>query len=509
MDYKCSKFIIWPGMILSVFSPIFSIVLSYIICDNEEIYLRTVPFLYDYGLAVAGVFVCSALFFGCMREDVEGTREFLILDILIGTGLLIIEIMFYTTGVPEQRMLNFISVILEKIVNLTIIYFFYRYIRITLNFKGRIAGWADKGMAVLLSLEILIALSNIFYPVEFMIDAEGIYHTAGFYMAENIYLFLTSLVTAILIIRSDNIRSQKIAALTFLFPPICDYIILEGEFGNASQYAMALMSLVIMFCIIFYAKSTKLASTQAELNMATGIQESMLPSNFPAFPSREEFDLYASMDPAKEVGGDFYDFFLIDDDHLGIVIADVSGKGVPAALYMVIAKTVVQNYAKLGISAADVLAKANQALCSQNDMEMFVTTWIGILEISTGRMSCANAGHEYPAICHEGRFELFKDKHGFVLGAEDTVKYIEYELQFCRGDKLFVYTDGVVEATDTNEKLFGKDRMLEALNTDARAEPKEILRVVRKAIDTFVGNAAQFDDLTMLCLEYRGIGSMG
>ena len=122
------------------------------------------------------------------------------------------------------------------------------------------------------------------------------------------------------------------------------------------------------------------------------------------------------MDPAKEVGGDFYDFFIIDDDHLGVVIADVSGKGVPAALFMMISKTVVQNFAMLGIGAAEVLKKANDALCAKNKMEMFVTTWIGILELSTGKMTCASAGHEYPAIYHDGKFELHKDKHGFVLG---------------------------------------------------------------------------------------------
>ncbi|MBP3853706.1 MAG: serine/threonine-protein phosphatase, partial [Erysipelotrichaceae bacterium] len=200
----------------------------------------------------------------------------------------------------------------------------------------------------------------------------------------------------------------------------------------------------------------------------------------------------------------FYDFFMIDENHLGVVIADVSGKGVPAALFMMISKTIVQNFAMLGISVAEVLENANEALCAQNKMEMFVTTWLGILEISTGKMTCASAGHEYPAIYRDGRFTLFKDKHGFVLGGMEGAKYKEYELQFKKGDKIFVYTDGVPEATNENHELFGTDRMIDALNRVPEADPKEILKNVRASVDAFVGTAEQFDDLTMLCLEYRG-----
>ena len=214
------------------------------------------------------------------------------------------------------------------------------------------------------------------------------------------------------------------------------------------------------------------------------------------------------MDPAKEVGGDFYDFFMIDDDHLGIVIADVSGKGVPAALFMMISKTVIQNFAMLGIGAAETLNKANEALLVQNKMDMFVTTWIGILEISTGKITCANAGHEYPAIYHDGKFRLFKDIHGFVLGSIEGARYREYEIQLEKGDKIFVYTDGVPEATNANVERFGIDRMMDVLNANAEAGPKEVLRSVRASADDFVGTAEQFDDLTMACLEYRGSGNM-
>ena len=244
----------------------------------------------------------------------------------------------------------------------------------------------------------------------------------------------------------------------------------------------------------------------AELGLATDIQASMLPHIFPAFPMRSEFDIYASMDPAKEVGGDFYDYFLIDDDHLCLVIADVSGKGVPAALFMMASKIILQSVAMLGNSPAEILRRANEAICSNNEAQMFVTVWLGILELSTGRLTAANAGHEFPALRQPGGgFELYKDRHGFVIGGMEGVKYREYEIQLEPGSKLFVYTDGVAEATSAEQELYGTERMIDALNADPDAAPQQILKNVRASVDGFVKDAEQFDDLTMLCVEYKGV----
>ena len=244
-----------------------------------------------------------------------------------------------------------------------------------------------------------------------------------------------------------------------------------------------------------------------ELALATRIQADMLPNIFPAFPERPEFDIYATMTPAKEVGGDFYDFFLIDDTHLGLVMADVSGKGVPAALFMMVSKILVQNYAMAGRSPAEVLQAVNNQICSNNREEMFVTVWLGILDTTTGRVIASNAGHEYPVIMQTGnRFEMVKDKHGLVIGGMEGIRYREYELDMTPGSKLFLYTDGVSEATNEKNEMFGTQRMLEAMNEDPDASPEEILKNVRKAVDAFVKDAEQFDDLTMLCLEYKGGG---
>ena len=242
-----------------------------------------------------------------------------------------------------------------------------------------------------------------------------------------------------------------------------------------------------------------------ELALATRIQADMLPSIFPAFPDHNEFDLFASMDPAKEVGGDFYDFFLVDDDHLCVFIADVSGKGVPAALFMMASMIILANNAMLGKTPAQILQDTNSAICANNREEMFVTVWLGILEISTGKLTAANAGHEFPVIKKpDGSFELLKDKHGFVIGGMETAKYKEYEVLLEPGSKLFLYTDGVPEATSEDKELFGTDRMLTALNADPDVSPEQILKNVRRAVDDFVQDAEQFDDLTMVCLDYKG-----
>ncbi len=242
-----------------------------------------------------------------------------------------------------------------------------------------------------------------------------------------------------------------------------------------------------------------------ELALATRIQADMLPNIYPAFPDRRDFDIYAVMDPAKEVGGDFYDFFLIDDDHLCMVMADVSGKGVPAALFMMASRIILANNAKNGKSPGQILTETNATICANNREEMFVTVWLGILELSTGVLTAANAGHEYPILKTPlGMFELYKDKHGLVIGGIEGFQYEEYVLTMEPGSKLFLYTDGVPEAMDDMDSLFGTERMLAALNGEPDAPPEGILKNVRRAVDAFVGEAEQFDDLTMLCLHYMG-----
>jgi sigma-B regulation protein RsbU (phosphoserine phosphatase) len=273
------------------------------------------------------------------------------------------------------------------------------------------------------------------------------------------------------------------------------------ELAGSFQYMVKELNAYILNLSQVMAEKERIG---AELDVAKHIQTSMLPCIFPAFPDRHEFDIYATMTTAKEVGGDFYDFFLVDDNHLAMVMADVSGKGVPAALFMMISKTLLKSAIQSGLSPKPALEKVNNQLCENNDAEMFVTVWVGILEISTGKMVCANAGHEYPAIMRRGGdFELFKDKHGFVLAGMEGARYREYELELAAGDRLFIYTDGVAEATDASNTLYGTDRMLAALNRKREGSCRQLLEALHQDVDEFVGEADQFDDITMLCIEMK------
>ena len=243
----------------------------------------------------------------------------------------------------------------------------------------------------------------------------------------------------------------------------------------------------------------------AELNVATSIQASMLPRIFPAFPGRKEFDIFATMDPAKYVGGDFYDFFMLDDNTIGLVMADVSGKGVPAALFMVISKTLIKNRCQVSRSPADVLNYVNDQLCEGNDGDMFVTVWLAILDINTGKGMAANAGHEHPAIRRKGgKYELDVYRHSPAVATMEGMHFREHPFELNPGDSLFVYTDGVPEANNENGEFYGTDRMIGCLNADPEATVHELLVEVREDIRKFAGPAEQFDDITMLAFEFWG-----
>ena len=245
-----------------------------------------------------------------------------------------------------------------------------------------------------------------------------------------------------------------------------------------------------------------------ELTLANKIQADMLPNIFPAFPDRDEFDIYASMIPAKEVGGDFYDFFFIDRDHLALVIADVSGKGIPAAMFMVMAKGIIETQCKSGSTPAQILTEVNRLICAKNREKMFITVWLGIVDLRSGELIAASAGHEYPILKNpDSDFEVLKDKHGFVIGGFERIRYKDYTVRMQPGSKLFVYTDGVAEATDADEKLFGLERTVAALNKAKDKSPQIILETVDADVRGFVGDAEQFDDLTMMCIEYYGKSS--
>ncbi len=280
----------------------------------------------------------------------------------------------------------------------------------------------------------------------------------------------------------------------------------NDEVGNLAASVHDMSREIALYMNQFEKSTKEKQKIQTELGVATQIQADMLPQDFPAYPDRHEFDIYAAMDPAKEVGGDFYDFFLVDEDHLALVMADVSGKGVPAALFMVISKTLIKNRTMMGGTPAEILKDVNLQLCENNEADLFVTVWLAIVELSTGKGIVCNAGHEHPALYHKdtNKYELQVYEHSPAVALMDFMEFENREFTVKPGDVIFIYTDGVPEATDAHDELFGTDRMIVALNQDPKAEPEQVLKNVRAAVDEFVGEAPQFDDLTMLAVKFNG-----
>ncbi len=280
----------------------------------------------------------------------------------------------------------------------------------------------------------------------------------------------------------------------------------SSEVGNLAKSYSYMVTQLDKYIDNLKEITAKEEHDKAELNVAAQIQGSLLPSIFPPFPDRTEFDIFASMTPAKEVGGDFYDFFFIDDDHLALVIADVSGKGIPASIFMAISKTHIKFKAQAGeISPSKIITHVNNQLSINNTSMHFVTVWMAVIEVSTGKGYAINAGHEHPVLKRaNGKFELVKYRHSFCVGTIEGYAYQEHEFKLDPGDRLFVYTDGVPEATDANNELYGTDRMLDALNQEPDVSNEQLLKNVKSSVDKFVGEAPQFDDLTMLGFTYYG-----
>lgn len=278
---------------------------------------------------------------------------------------------------------------------------------------------------------------------------------------------------------------------------------------------LMLSFIIFIVCYLFTSKGKEMIEEEfrianntsrisSELALATQIQADMLPNVFPPFPDHVEFDIYASMTPAKEVGGDFYDFFMIDDTHVAIIVGDVSGKGVPAALFMVTTKTLLRDHSQLGLTPAEVFTRVNNLLCETNKAEFFVTAWMGIIDIKNGKLTYVNAGHNQPLIKHKnGSYEFLSKRTGFVLAGIEHSRYQQAEMDIVEGDRLFLYTDGVTETTSNKKELFGNDRLREFLNNQNDAPIKELTDNLLRSLNAFSYGTEQFDDITMLIFEYK------
>ena len=305
----------------------------------------------------------------------------------------------------------------------------------------------------------------------------------------------TTLRDAVTQINVDESERLKNIFIHFFIPKILVFNIVAFACSQISQSGRKMIEKQ-------HEITKKGARIETELNLANAIQKNMLPSIFPPFPEHPEIDIYASMIPAKEVGGDFYDMFLIDDDHLAICMADVSGKGIPASLFMMISKILIKNVSSINVEVDKALTKVNNMLCDGNKIGLFVTCWFGILDLRNGHLEFVNAGHNPPLLYSSklGRFEYLRTKPNMVLAGMENISYRKNEIMLEPGDKIFLYTDGVVEATNIENELYGEDRLKNFLNKNLDLNVEDTINKVKKDIDKFVGKAEQFDDITMLDL---------
>ena len=477
---------------------------------------------------IFGICMCCIIYYGCMNgsDKIDGnnflfksiceqsqngnkingsTVLFATLIIVNVLGMFIDEICWCIQGLPSFRTLNKVANALFYTNNFTELCMFWGYSLHNLKMKQKTVRTVRTLFKLLYPSSIVINFLNIFIPIYFSVDANGVYQREPLFPISQAILIIVIPPLIDGLITSEASRKEKTIILSFIFLPLFMEIMSVLKFGISLQQPAAALSVFLIYSILVANYEKKMKATQTELRMAARIQSDMMPQKFPAFPERKEFDIYASMTPAKDVGGDFYDFFMTDSDHLCMIIADVSGKGVPASLFMMASKIILKNSAMHGNSVSDILFMTNRAICANNTNDMFVTVWLGILEISTGKLTAANAGHEYPILTgKDGNFSLLKDKHGIVIGAMDMMKYKEYEIQLEKGSKLFVYTDGLPEASDKDNNMFGIERAVETLNKNISASPEVLIDSVSHSVKAFVRDAEQFDDLTMMCIEYRG-----
>ncbi|MBQ5398230.1 MAG: PP2C family protein-serine/threonine phosphatase [Ruminococcus sp.] len=452
--------------------------------------------------------ICTMLCFSAVLNSKARNSDTYVFITLLTTNafaLFLDNVCWLVQGIPQFRLINLTANVLFYMFGYILIYLFWEYIRRALKLSDKPMKMADAFVTVMLYPSLVLCLLNFVYPLYFSVDENGLYKHAAQFDVSQVYLSITLTVVFISIICSRASKKDKFVAISFVAIPMVNQILTSGKFGFSTQYAAMTVSIVLIYGVLFADREKTLASTEMELGVATKIQANMLPNTFPFMPERGEFDLYASMSPAKEVGGDFYDFFMVDEDHLALVIADVSGKGIPAALFMMATKILIKNTVMTGKSPRETLITVNNQICENNEQEMFVTVWLGILDLSDGTLVTANAGHEYPVIKNpDGDFELFKTKHSFVVGGMQGINYKETEIKLKPNSKLFVYTDGVPEAENENENQYGCDRLISVLNRHKEEPPEKLLSVVSDDIKAFTQEQPQFDDLTMLCIHYKG-----
>ena len=410
-------------------------------------------------------------------------------------------------GDPSMRILSIIDNTIFFLATPISCYFFWNYVVRSMRPHSPAIKMFDAIVKAFALWEIFLCLYNVYSGIFFSIDEMGRYNRGSHHLMFMLYVIAVGLSVLFLVFlqRKKFSKRQIIVIIIYVLTPLPVVVFSTFAYGLSANFVMGMMDFLIMYVILNIEQGRKKVAFEKELATAASIQEGVLPSTFPLFPEREEFDVYASMDPAKEVGGDFYDVFFTDKDHLVLVVGDVAGKGIPAALFMLMARTLIKSRSQMGGVPSEIIKDVNLRLFEENKAKMFVTIWMAIVELSTGHVMEVNAGHECPAIKRVGGdYELIKTKHDLVVGGRKKTTYHDLEYDLSPGDAVFIYTDGVPEASDKSRSMYGTDRMIEALNAHKKDSPEGLLKHIRESIDAFVGDADQFDDLTMMSFVYKG-----
>ena len=460
------------------------------------------------GIEILGLAINSVVFFGFLRNKETGSHVKTVFAALIITSSLSLfwdECAWLVQGVARFAVFNRMTNAFLYVNSFTMEFMFWGYLVNAFKIKTRLADITTQLLIILWFPLSIASLLNIFFPIFFIVDSSGMYQRTPLYFVHLLYFLFVIPVAAYHIIKAKVTTMEKTVAATFFIFPAVGEIISFFYFGISTAPMCFMMSTLINYCVIISSREKKFLVTQNGLAIASSIQMGMLPVSKGAFPDRDDFDISASMTPAQTVGGDFYDFFLLDDDHLAILIADVSDKGIPAALFMTVSKVFMKTCIQMGGTPSEIVTYADERISAENDAGMFVTLWFGIIDLKTGHVDACNAGHDYPAISKlsEG-YKVEKTPHGPPIAFMPGMTFPDISFDLKPGESIFLYTDGLVEAKRADNDRFGTDRMLEVLNSCKAESGDQLIEAMKEAVGSYVDGEPQFDDMTMLSFTYKG-----
>ncbi len=466
---------------------------------------------YSVGTEVFGMIICAIIFYSLFQNNSEieiFKSYFGISIILCSISLFLDQCGWMALGQSEYAFVEKISNVILYINNYALILVFWYYSRDLLKLNSMLAKVCTNLFHLVLGLLIVFSFVNFFIPVFFEVDASGDYTRTKLYLSGSIvYIVILPAIVEGLIKSKASVKNKIVSSSFFLLPLLAD-ILAVFWYGVSLKPAAILLAILLNYGITIANRDVEMAATKNGLDIASKIQVDLLPTKFPAFPDKTEFDIYASMTPALKVGGDFYDFFMIDDDHLAFLIADVSDKGIGAAVFMTISKTLIKTRAQMGGAPNEIVEYVDQSIAEKNQAGMFVTLWLGIIDLNTGHVEVCNAGHDYPAILKNGGdYTAEKTPHGPAIGFLPGIKYKTTEFDLEPGERVFLYTDGIPEAKSADSDRLGIEGMLEILNDSKDLTDEELVTKMRSAVNSFADGEPQFDDITMLSFTFKGRNS--